>query len=58
MSAASNEPGIKSLVYTSSSTAALIPQPDKVIKIAKDTWDDSAVEEAKTKPNPWNVGTP
>lgn len=55
MSAASKESGIKSVVYTSSSTAALIPQPDKVIKITKDTWDDAAVEEAKTKPDAWNV---
>ena len=55
MDAAAKEPKVKSLVYTSSSTAALIPQPDKIIKISKDTWDDSAVQEAKSEPNAWNV---
>jgi nucleoside-diphosphate-sugar epimerase len=32
-----------------------MPQPDKVIKVDKETWDDVVVEDAKTKPNPWNV---
>lgn len=41
---ATKEPSVKSLVYTSSSAAALLPHPDKVIKITKDSWDDEAVE--------------
>lgn len=40
LTAASKEPTIKSFVYTSSSVAALLPQPDKVIKVTKDTWDE------------------
>jgi nucleoside-diphosphate-sugar epimerase len=55
LTAASKEPGIRSFVYTSSSTAAIMPQPDKVIKIYTDTWDDEVVEAAKKSPNSWNV---
>lgn len=55
MMAATKEPSIKSFVYTSSSTAALMPQPDKVIKVTKETWDDAVVEAAQTKPDSWNV---
>ena len=55
MTAATKEPGIKSLVYTSSSTAALMPQPNKVIKMTKETWDDDAVKAAETNPDAWNV---
>ena len=55
MTAATREPSIKALVYTSSSTAALMPQPDKVIKVTKETWDDEAIERANSNPNPWNV---
>ena len=51
MTAANKEPNIKALVYTSSSVAALMPQPDKVIHVTKDTWDDAAVK-AANEPNP------
>ena len=51
MTAASKEPGIKSVVITSSSTAALLPQPNKVINVTKETWDQDAVD-AANKPNP------
>jgi len=40
---------IKSFVYTSSSTAALLPQPGKEIKVTADTWNDDAIE-ASQKP--------
>lgn len=50
------EPGIKSLVYTSSSTAALMPQPDKVIRVTKDTWNDDSVRIANgPNPDAWNI---
>lgn len=56
MTAATKEPGIKSLVYTSSSTAALMPQPNKVIKVTKDTWNEESVKVAHgPNPNPWDV---
>ena len=56
MEAATKEPRIKSLVYTSSSTAALMPQPNKVIKVTKDTWDDDAVNIANgANPDRWNI---
>ena len=56
MSAAIKESGIKSLAYTSSSTAALMPQPNKVIKVTKDTWDDDAVNIANgPNPDAWNI---
>ncbi|KAK4543890.1 hypothetical protein LTR36_004664 [Oleoguttula mirabilis] len=51
LTSASKEPSVKSVVYTSSSTAALLPQPNKEIKVTKDTWDDAAVE-AAYQPNP------
>ncbi|KAK5121073.1 hypothetical protein LTR85_005557 [Meristemomyces frigidus] len=51
LTSASKEPGIKSVVYTSSSTAALLPQPNKEIKVTADTWDDAAVEQAD-RPDP------
>ena len=51
MTSATKEPGIKSVVLTSSSTAALLPQPNKVINVTKETWDQMAVDEAN-KPNP------
>lgn len=56
ITAALRESGIKSLVYTSSSVAALLPQPNKVIKVTKDTWDDDAVNAAKGQnPTQWDV---
>lgn len=32
-----------------------MPQPDKVINVTKDTWNDAVVEDSRTKPNSWNV---
>ncbi|KAJ6475923.1 NAD-P-binding protein [Mycena vitilis] len=49
---AAKEPGIKSLVYTSSSSAALLAQPGKVIVVTEDTWNESAIAEAHGNPNP------
>lgn len=37
VTAALKEPSVKSLVYTSSSTAALLPKPNKHIEVTKDT---------------------
>jgi nucleoside-diphosphate-sugar epimerase len=50
LKSATTEPKIKSLVFTSSSTACLLPVPDTKIKITKDTFNDIAVE-AAYKPN-------
>jgi len=56
VAAALKEPSVKSLVYTSSSTAALIPQPNKRIEVTKDTWNDDSVNAAKgPSPNEWEV---
>ncbi|GAB7330188.1 hypothetical protein MBLNU13_g01854t2 [Cladosporium sp. NU13] len=56
VAAALKDPSVKSLVYTSSSTAALLPQPNKRIEVTKDTWNDDSVNAAKgPKPNQWEV---
>lgn len=56
MQAADKESTIKRFVYTSSSTAALSPQPDVEIPVTTDTWNDAAVKAAwGSSPNPWNV---
>lgn len=55
LKAATKEPGIKSVVYTSSSTAALMPQPDKEIIITKETFDQEVVDQANTNPDAWSV---
>jgi nucleoside-diphosphate-sugar epimerase len=47
---ATTEPKVKSLVFTSSSVACLLPVTGKKIKITKDTFNDEAVE-AAYKPN-------
>ncbi|KAI6856737.1 hypothetical protein KC334_g22200, partial [Hortaea werneckii] len=39
LKSASKEPSIKSVVYTSSSTAVLLPEADKEITVTKDTWN-------------------
>lgn len=52
LKSASKEPGIKSFVYTSSSTAALLPEPNKRIEVTKDTWDTAAVQTAWETPEP------
>ncbi|KAH9823771.1 GDP-mannose 4,6 dehydratase [Teratosphaeria destructans] len=41
LTSASKEPSVKSFVYTSSSTAALLPQPNKELTITEDTWNDA-----------------
>ena len=32
-----------------------MPQPDKVIKINEDTWDQEAIDDSNSKPDSWNV---
>lgn len=48
---ATKEPGVKSIVLTSSSMAALTPTPNEVIKVTHDTWNDDAVKKSK-EPDP------
>ncbi|KAF2766176.1 aldehyde reductase II [Teratosphaeria nubilosa] len=52
LTSASKEPGVKSFVYTSSSTAALLPQPNKEITVTKDTWNDETVRQVYESKNP------
>lgn len=51
LASAGKESSVKSVVYTSSSTAALMPVADKVVHIKEDTWNDYAVKAAQ-EPNP------
>jgi nucleoside-diphosphate-sugar epimerase len=51
MTAATKEPSVKSVVYTSSSFAALTPKPNEVINVTKETWNQEVVDEANG-PNP------
>lgn len=46
LESALKEPMVKSFVYTSSSTACLLPEPNKKVKITKDTFNDKAIEAA------------
>ncbi|KAK3649369.1 hypothetical protein LTR56_006456 [Elasticomyces elasticus] len=57
LTSASKESGVKSVVYTSSSTAALTPEPNKKIVITSDSWNDAAVNAARNDPNvdPYSV---
>jgi nucleoside-diphosphate-sugar epimerase len=56
VAAALKEPSVKSLVYTSSSTAALLPQPNKRIEVTKATWNEDSVKAVKgPSPNEWEV---
>ena len=55
--AAEKEPSVKRFVYTSSSTACLIPQPNKEITVDKETWNQDAIEQA-WKPPPYEVCLP
>ncbi|KAJ7654079.1 NAD-P-binding protein [Mycena polygramma] len=57
LKSAVKEPGVKSVVYTSSSAACLLAQPGKVIVVTEDTWNESAIAEAHNDPtpNPWVV---
>lgn len=52
LKAASTEPEVKSIVYTSSSTAALSPVANKKILVTKDTWNEAAVERVRTSDAP------
>ncbi|KAG8164167.1 hypothetical protein KVR01_006085 [Diaporthe batatas] len=48
--AAAKEPSVKRFTLTSSATAALLPKPGvEGIVVTTETWDDEAVEAAKTK---------
>jgi nucleoside-diphosphate-sugar epimerase len=56
LEAATTEPKVKSVVYTSSSTAALLPVSNKKIVVTKDTWNDAAVERVRTSASPSAYG--
>lgn len=59
LEAAAKEPKVKRFVLTSSSTAALLPIPNKEVTVTKDSWNDVAVDAAYNKkgesvgPNPY-----
>jgi len=46
LKAAAKQESVKRFVLTSSSTAALVPQPNKEFSVSVDTWDDEAVDAA------------
>ncbi|KAJ6513733.1 NAD-P-binding protein [Mycena vitilis] len=50
LKAAAKEPRVKSVVLTSSSTACLLPVVGKKIVVTEDTWNETAMEEARTNP--------
>ena len=50
LQSAAREPSIKRFVITSSSIAALTPQPGKEIEINSTTWNDSSIEQAWRPP--------
>jgi hypothetical protein len=50
LKAAANEPSVKRFVYTSSSTAATFPIPNKVFTIDANTWNEAQVKEAWAPP--------
>ena len=52
LEAARTEPMVRSLVVTSSSTAALSPQPNKKIIVHKDTWNEAVLERVRTSSQP------
>jgi nucleoside-diphosphate-sugar epimerase len=56
LEAASTEPKVKSVVYTSSSTAALMPISNEKIIVTKDTWNNAAVERVRTSASPHAYG--
>jgi GDP-D-mannose dehydratase len=56
LEAATTEPKVKSIVYTSSSTAALSPVANEKIIVTKDTWNDAAVERVRTSASPSAYG--
>lgn len=52
LKAATTEPKVKSLVVTSSSTAVLIPEPNKKVVVTKDSWNEKVLESIRTNPSP------
>jgi len=52
LTSASQEPGVRSVVCTSSSCAALFPKPNEKIVVTKDSWNSEALEAMRTKPEP------
>lgn len=56
LNAARTEPMVRSLVYTSSSTAALSPMPNKKIVVTKDTWNEAVLERVRTSSPPDSFG--
>ncbi|KAF2501148.1 aldehyde reductase II [Lophium mytilinum] len=50
LEAARNEASVKRVVLTSSSTAATSPQPNKVVYVDANSWNDAAVEAAWAPP--------
>ncbi|KAI0103410.1 aldehyde reductase [Daldinia grandis] len=50
LESAANEPGIKRVVLTSSSGAAVFPIPNKVMSINPNTWNEYSVNEAFAPP--------
>lgn len=56
LEAASTEPKVKSVVYTSSSTAALSPVSNEKIIVTRDTWNNAAVERVRTSASPHAYG--
>ena len=56
VTSATREPAVKSVVYTSSSTAALLPQPNKKIKVTTETWNDEVINAANgSNPDAFSV---
>jgi nucleoside-diphosphate-sugar epimerase len=52
LNATSAEPKVRSLVYTSSSTAALSPVANKKIIVTKDTWNEAVLEKVRSSASP------
>lgn len=50
LKAAASEPSIKRFVMTSSSTAAVSPQPNKEFSVTPETWNDEVVKQAWKPP--------
>lgn len=55
ISAASKAPSIKRFVYTSSSTAILLPKPNIELNVSTEDWNIEAIE-AAWKPPPYEPG--
>jgi len=57
LTSATKEPAVKSVVYTSSSTAALLPQPNAKIVVDPSTWNDACVHAAyhDATPDPFTI---